>query len=210
MRLINFYIRYKFRHLHPKLDLSARIGECLFGSYNSVGPMVTLDKVKLGDFTYFAGDSLIGNTDFGNFCSVAPGVMCGLGIHPSRKFVSTHPTFFSSLKQAGITFSEKSHFAESKKTTIGHDVWIGAGAIILDGVTIADGAIIGAGAVVTKNVPAYAIVGGVPAKLIRYRFSAEQIKYLSRFRWWDKEIDWLKKNYLKFHNINEFVKSSFK
>lgn len=89
---------------------------------------------------------------------------------------------------------------------IGNDVWIGANAIILQGVTIGDGAIIAAGAVVTKDVPPYAIVGGVPAKVIKYRFSDEVILKLLQIKWWDKPEEWIIQKLEKFTDVSGFVK----
>ena len=77
--------------------------------------------------------------------------------------------------------------------------------IIMDGVQIADGVIIGAGAVVTKDLPPYAIAGGVPAKIIRYRFEKEEISQLLLSKWWDLDIDFLKNNFEKFHDIDIFL-----
>jgi acetyltransferase-like isoleucine patch superfamily enzyme len=118
--------------------------------------------------------------------------------------VSTHPIFYSTKAQAGITFADRDYFEERKPIKIGNDVFIGANVIVLDGVTIGDGAIIAAGAVVTKNVPPYSIYGGVPAKLIRYRFEQETIDFLVNFQWWNKDREWLKNNFKYFHNIKEF------
>ncbi|MFC2097905.1 CatB-related O-acetyltransferase, partial [Bacteroidota bacterium] len=119
-------------------------------------------------------------------------------------FVSTHPAFYSKQKQARITFAEKQYFEEYEKILIENDVWLGANVIIVDGVKIGNGAMIGAGAVVTKDVPPYAIMGGVPAKIIKYRFEKDKIDFLQKSEWWNKDIDWLKKNYQLFHNIQKF------
>ena len=110
-----------------------------------------------------------------------------------------------SLKQAQISFTDKSYFEELKPIKIGNDVWIGANAVILDGVAIGDGAIIGAGAVVNKDVPPYAIVGGVPAKIIRYRFSDEQIEFLLINQLLNKSDQWLREHYKDMHNINIYM-----
>ncbi len=96
----------------------------------------------------------------------------GLGRHPTSH-VSTHPSFYSVSQPLSKTFSKYDTFNCFERTSIGHDVWIGESALVVDGVKISTGAIIAAGAVVTKDVPAYAIVAGVPARVIKYRFSEE-------------------------------------
>lgn len=169
---------------------------------------VKLTNVSVGDFTYITSDTHISNAKIGKFCSIGSSCRIGLGKHPTNKFVSSHPIFYSTAEQSGRTFSDKNYFNEFAEVTIGHDVWIGANAVVLDGLKIGDGAIIGAGSVVTKNVPDFSIVGGVPAKLIRYRFLNKEIKFLKIFKWWNKDEEWLKKNYKLFHNIQIFVKKS--
>lgn len=185
----------------------ARVSNCRFGARNTLYPDVTLINVTLGDFTYVADNSKIQNAEIGKFCCIGPDVFIGLGKHPSRGFVSIHPIFFSQRRQAQITFVSGSHYEEFERVRIGNDVWIGARAMVLDGVTIGDGAIIGAGAVVTKDVPDYAVVGGVPARVLRYRFEPAQIEFLKRSNWWNQDIDWLRENATKFHNIQDFVES---
>lgn len=150
-----------------------------------------LTNVSVGRCTYFAGASA-GNADIGSFCSIGPGAKIGgLGKHPVD-MISTHPIFYSTKMQTGITFSDKDYYDELPRTTIGHDVWIGANAIILDGLNIGNGAIVAAGAVVVKDVPAFSIVGGVPAKIIRYRFSAEDISKINETSWWDLPLSEIK------------------
>jgi hypothetical protein len=138
---------------------------------------------------------------------VGPEILAGLGRHPSRDFVSTHPAFFSLDHVCGTRFTEKQKFSESEPIVIGSDVWISARVLILDGVTIGDGAIIAAGAVVNRDIDPYTIVGGVPAQVIRKRFSEDQIRFLRELEWWNKDIEWIKDHAELFENI-ELLQSS--
>lgn len=163
--------------------------DCEFSAYNRIYRRVFLRSCKLGNMSYIAEGTNIGFTTIGAFCSIGPDVsLGGLGWHPTDR-LSTHPAFYSSRLQAGTTFVTHSNEIDQEKelqhTKVGNDVWIGAGCIVLDGVTIGDGAIIAAGAVVTKDVPPYAIVGGVPAQIIRYRFDINTINALLKWRWWE-------------------------
>jgi acetyltransferase-like isoleucine patch superfamily enzyme len=202
-----FYYEYKYTAKNLAIGYMARFSNCRFGSYNTLYDSVLLVNVTLGDFSYVAANSKIHNTEIGKFSCIGPESIIGLGKHPSHDFASVHPIFYSPLCQAQITYASHPFFEEFAQIQIGNDVWIGARAIILGGVTIGDGAIVGAGAVVTKDVPAYAVVGGVPAKILRYRFEPTEIDFLKQFKWWDRDIDWLRENAAKFHNIQELIKS---
>jgi chloramphenicol O-acetyltransferase type B len=159
---------------------------------------------NIGKYTYFAGGAEVNNANIGGFCSIADGVKIGVGTHPVH-YISTHPIFYSESTIFPYrllnrqTLSMCRDFSESKPINIGHDVWIGANVIILDGVTIGNGAIIGAGAVVTKNIDDYAIVGGVPATLIKYRKVPDKIKGIN---WWDLENNQLVSFWEAFHADN--------
>lgn len=156
--------------------------------YNKLAKGSMLNQTELGKFTYVAG-AKIGRAHIGAFCSIGPNVTIGgLGRHPVH-WLSTHPAFFSTRMQAGLTFVQADKFEELKWVEVGSDVWIGANAIILDGVRIGHGAIVAAGAVVTNDVPPYAIVGGVSAKLIKYRFKPDVIDSLLEWQWWNLSIE---------------------
>lgn len=148
---------------------------------------VVIGLCEFGAYTYFGEDCLIGSCKVGRFCSIAPGVKIALGEHPLHH-VSTHPFFFGSKNgfklPDGIgtprNLGEKRHSA----AVIGHDVWIGANVVICRGVTIGNGAVIAAGAVVTNDVAPYSVVGGLPAKHLKYRFDEDVIAALLKSEWW--------------------------
>ena len=182
-----------------------------FEGYNFIG-MNSSFTGKMGVGSYIGSNCHI-SAKIGRFCSVSDNVMTVNGLHPTKDFVSTHPAFYSPVNNTGLSFTEESRFQEfayadekaGLAVEIGNDVWIGYGVTILAGVRIGDGAIVAAGAVVTKDVEPYAIVGGVPAKTIKYRFSEEEIEELLKLRWWDKDMDWLKANAGKFSSVKELV-----
>lgn len=155
-----------------------------YEGFNSIAFGSVVKKSAIGKYSYIAG-ARVQSAQIGRFCSIGPkSRLGGLGHHPV-KWISTHPVFFSKLEQANVTFSKEDYFQECADVRVGNDVWIGAGVLVLDGVSISDGAIIAAGAVVTKDVEPYAVMGGIPAKLIKYRFDSEIIDELLCITWWN-------------------------
>uniref|UniRef100_A0A7V3J944 CatB-related O-acetyltransferase n=1 Tax=candidate division CPR3 bacterium TaxID=2268181 RepID=A0A7V3J944_UNCC3 len=205
-----FFLRIKF---DVKIGRGSDVNAGnFFEGKNVIGSFCRIYNSTLGFGSYLADNCIIENTKIGRFCSIGQSVRTFIGRHPSKVFVSTHPAFYSTQKQAGFTFVEKDCFEEhlyvdpEKRfvVEIGNDVWIGNNVIIIDGIRIGNGAIVAAGAVVTKDVEPYAIVAGVPARVIRYRFPPDIIKFLLDFKWWDKGYDWIIKNSIFFRDIDKF------
>lgn len=188
---MKIYIRIHQRY--PRLFPGSRIlsllplsVEKLIGKGTVIEEQVFLPQslVKLGRYLYIGKYTTVSNCSaIGSFCSISAYVRIGLMSHP-QDFISTSPVFYA--KRRG--WVERDTFAEDEGKTIviGNDVLISSGAMIRNGVSIGHGAIIGAGAFVDKDVPPYAIVAGVPAKIIRYRFDEALIERLLRSEWWNR------------------------
>lgn len=205
------YIKLKSSSPTCQLDIRSmfRNGIYLEG-YNSIEKDCILEKVRLGLGSYIGFGSQIYQTEIGRFCSIGRNFKIIQGQHPTSKFVSTYPAFYSVKGISGLRFVDQQLFEENKfvdiekklSVRIGNDVWIGDNVSIMEGVSINNGAVVATGAVVVKDVPPYAIVGGVPAKIIRYRFNEQEITFLQNYKWWDKELSWIRDNATKFRSID--------
>lgn len=199
------YVYYSFKW-HGKLifPYSATIyGESSFEGANKLCNGVRF-KGSMGYGSYIGENSQL-TANIGRFTSIAPEVINNPGKHPiTTPYVSTSPMFFSIAKQNGYTFADKQCFEEFKGyLSIGNDCWIGQRAFLVGGITIADGAVVLGGAFVTKDVPPYAIVGGVPAKVLGYRYDEETIAFLLKIQWWNNSIEWFEENWRLMNDINK-------
>lgn len=146
-------------------------------------------NVQIGKYSSIGIHSTVTDAIIGNYTVIARNCDIGLGVHPTDR-LSCHSIFYKNSPWPDHPeWVKKIDFEETRITHIGNDVWIGAKATVMDGVTIGDGAIVAACAVVTKDVPPYAIVGGSPAKIIRYRYSNDIITRLLELKWWNMPDD---------------------
>ena len=190
------YIKQKLRwHGIVRFDRSCVISDdSFFEGANSLGKR-SFFSGSMGYGSYICGDCRIEGT-IGRFTSIAYGVRTICGTHPyETPFATTSPMFFSLRKQAMETFASSQLFEELlTPPSIGNDCWIGERVSIVGGITIGDGAVVLTGAVVVKDVPPYAVVGGVPAKIIKYRYDEPTIGWLLKIKWWNRPLDWLRAN----------------
>ena len=159
---------------------------------------------SVGKWTYGFKNvkSLSRVASIGKFCSIADNILIVPNDHETE-WITTHPA--ANQKYFGFVETDLGHAAETKrKVVIGNDVWIGTNSMIFEGVKIGDGAVIAAGSIIRKDVPPYAVVGGVD-RIIKYRFSQEIIEKLLKIQWWDWTDEKIKENILLMQKPEEFA-----
>lgn len=209
------YCLYKIRwHGQVEIAFTALVskdstfeGMCKIHAYSSF-------HGSLGMGSYIGSYSNL-SARIGRFTSISNHVVCNSGVHPYQfPFATTSPCFFSLNpfhSQCGSTFATEQLFDEHRMVDsehgiaveIGNDVWIGEGVFLVGGIKIGDGAVVLAHAVVSKDIPPYAIVGGVPAKILRYRYDENIIGFLLKIKWWNNSVDWLKQNWKLLSDIEK-------
>lgn len=172
------------------------ITRCIVGNNVAFNRRSYINDSVIGSYSYSGSNTIMNYSSIGKFCSLARNVDIGGFDHDYRK-VTTMPIFrFRQLCDGG-----NPEAGERELCRVGNDVWIAAGTQILHKASIGDGAVVGGGAVVTKDVPPYAIVTGIPAKIIKFRFDEKTIADLMDIKWWDwpeaiilENIEWMIKN----------------
>ena len=157
---------------------------------------------KVNSYSYIGPRTILIYVEVGKFCSIASDCLIGLATHPLKN-ISTSPIFVSKTNATKYKWSTEDVFNEVNKVNIGNDVWIGTKVIILGGIKIGNGAVIGAGSIVTKDIPDYAVAVGIPAQVIKYRFTENIITKLIEIKWWD-----FPENKLR-NQLSTFQKQSF-
>ncbi len=208
MSLVQFIWRQYTRLKNPSCKIGTGIlaKDVVFEKNVTIEHGCYLGAKKIGKYTFIGMNSYVDKStaSIGRFCSIAMGAKISLNNHP-LDWVSTHP--FTYNKNYGFVSENITvEGINTKSTSIGNDVWIGANATILAGVTIGNGAVIGANSLVTKDVEPYSIVSGTPAAHVRFRFDEETIKKIQQSAWWNWDDEKLKKNLDKFRNTGEFLK----
>jgi phosphonate metabolism protein (transferase hexapeptide repeat family) len=176
----------RFKDPDPRIHPTAELKGCRLGRYAAIGERCVLREVNVGDFTYFERNAEAIYTEIGKFCSIAANTRINALEHPIERItqhkVSYRPNEYFRWLGDDADFKAR---RQRKRVRIGHDVWVGHGAVILPGVRIGNGAVIGANAVVTHNVDAYEIMAGVPARRLRQRFLPEISERIEALAWWD-------------------------
>lgn len=176
--------------LEPSIHPTARVHESTLGRYTEVGAGCTISHSSMGDYSYCVGGTQIAYSQIGKFANIAANVRIYASMHPMERASLHHFTYRAAQYFEGEE-DEQSFFdwRASNGITIGHDTWIGHGAVIMPDVSIGNGAIIGSNAVVTRDVADFAIAVGVPARTIRQRFSDDVASRLDALAWWDWSHD---------------------
>ena len=190
----------------PTLDPQAIVKDCRFGRYTQVGEQTRMEDCLLDDYAYVQPFCDLMSADIGKFANIAAMVRINPGFHP-MEYPSLHhftyrPTMFGMANEDDAPFFA---WRRRQRVVIGHDTWIGHGAVIMPGVRIGNGAVVGSNSVVTKDVPPYAIVGGVAAKVIRQRFPRAIAQALEATAWWDWDHDTLTERLPDFKDIRCFL-----
>lgn len=169
----------------PNIHPEASVVDCDLGAWTEVGKGTSMRASSMGDWSYITQQCHVVWTTIGKMCSIANSTRLNPGNHPTWRAVQHHSVYRAEAYGLGEDDADFFEWRKADRVTIGHDVWIGHGVTVTAGVTIGDGAVVGAGAVVTRDVAPYMVVGGVPARVIKRRFTDAQAEALQEIAVWD-------------------------
>lgn len=195
--------------IQPLIHETASVTDCQLGRYTEIAERSRISETEIGDYSYLMEDCSVWCATIGKFANIASSVRINATNHPVWR-----PTLHHFTYRAGDYWPDAANeedffqWRRQHRVVIGHDVWIGHGATVLPGVHVGNGAVIGAGAVVSHDVAPYTIVGGVPARVIRERFTRELAGRYDRLAWWDWDHDRLRDALEDFRSMDagEFVR----
>lgn len=206
--MLKYIFGFFLNFFNPAVSLFAKIDfKSAISRKARVYGHVQVTNSSMGDYSYIGRHSRLIYAEVGKFCSIAGETIIGMGTHTLDK-ISTSPIFTEAKNGTKHSWVKESAVNPFKRVKIGNDVWVGVRSMVMGGVTIGDGAVIGAGSIVTKDVPPYAVVVGVPAKVIRYRIPKEQINALLADPWWNLPEEQLREKIELFQssdNIEERI-----
>lgn len=190
----------------PVIAASAILQRCEFGRYTEVDEHVRMTDSVMDDYSYIQRHGDLMCTDVGKFSNIAAHVRMNPGFHPMERASLHHFTYRRTLYDFD-TEDDGPFFAwrQRQRVRVGHDTWIGHGVVVMPGVRIGNGAVVGSNSVVTRDVPAYAIVAGAPAKFIRWRFAPAIAQALDATAWWDWDHETLKARLPDFNDVRVFL-----
>lgn len=200
-------IRNRIEYLISKIILYIQIPSILDSKIDKtarVGHRSNIISTKIGRFSYCGNNNSISHTEIGSFCSIASYCAIGGAAHPIDS-VSTSPIFYEKKNIFHLFFGKKDKYITPNTTKIGNDVWIGEACFVKEGVKIGDGAVVGAHSVVTRDVPSYSVVGGTPARIIKYRFDQNIIEELKELCWWEWDKEKLEEYGQLFDNPSRLI-----
>ncbi|WP_251394957.1 CatB-related O-acetyltransferase [Metabacillus litoralis] len=197
-------LKKKREYMNSKIESYHIANNVELGDSSEIGKGVILgESVKIGKYSYVNRGTIISSGTIGNYCSIASNCLIGPDSHPIN-YISTSPFLY---EEKNILNIESDWDRFPNPPSIGNDVWIGANSVIMQGVNVGNGVIIGTGSIVTKDIPDYHIVAGVPSSIIRRRFDEKTIDYLLELRWWDMSEEELMNNKELFLSKEKWVDS---